>query len=309
MDRLEAMAVLLAVVEAGSLSAAGRRLGMPLATVSRKLGDLEAYLAVRLVQRSTRRLALTDAGQSYVAACKGILDAVAEAERTASGEYRVPRGRLVVTAPMVFGRLHVMPAICDFLERYPEIDLRLVLADQVVRLLDDRIDLAVRIGHLPDSGLAARRLGTVGRVVCASPVYLARRGMPRTPDDLAGHDGIIFEGISGPAAWPFMVEGSERIAPVRTRLSVNTAEAAIDAALAGAGLVRVLSYQVATAVAAGRLVRLLGPFEPAPWPVSLVHGGQGPLPLKLRSFIDFAEPRLRQALVAMPPQAPPEGYL
>lgn len=299
MDRLEAMGVVLAVVEAGSLSGAGRRLGMPLATVSRKLAELEAHLNTCLVQRSTRRLAPTEAGRAYVAACRRILDDIGDAERAAAGEYLVPRGSLVVTAPVVFGRLHVLPVVCAFLQRYPEIDLRLVLADRMVHLLEDQVDVAVRIGPLRDSRLIASRVGMVGRVVCASPAYLARRGVPQTPDDLAGHDGILFEGLRATTAWSFAVDGQERAVSVRARLAVNSAEAAIDAALAGAGLARLLSYQVASAVAAGQLVLVLRPFEPALWPVSLVHGGQGLLPLKLRAFLDFAEPRLRRSLAAL----------
>lgn len=296
MDRFESMTVLLEAVDGGSLSAAGRRLGMPLASVSRKISDLEAHLKARLLNRSTRRLTLTEAGRSYVTACRRILEQVGEAERTAAGEYSAPQGELTLTAPVVFGRLHVLPVVSDFLKTYPEIDIRLVLSDRVVHLLDDHIDAALRIGQLPDSSLVAIRLGTVRRVTCASADYLARRGVPKTPADLAAHDCVTFEGLTPPLAWTFGTGQSEISVPIKSRLTVNTAEAAIDAAAAGVGITRVLSYQAAGAVEDGRLEILLQEFEPAPSPVSLVHAGQGLLPLKLRVFLDFAAPRLRERL-------------
>jgi DNA-binding transcriptional LysR family regulator len=296
MDRLDAMSVLIATVDSGSLSAAGRRLGMPLTTVSRKIADLEAHLTVRLLTRTTRHLELTDAGRSYVAACRRILDDVGEAERAAAGEYSKPKGDLVVTAPIVFGRLHVLPIVSAFLKTYPDINVRLVLADSVVDLLDDRIDLAVRIGPLSSSGLIAARVGSIGRVVCASPAYLRKHGRPKAPADLAAYDCIAFEGISPLSGWEFAVGRSATTVAVRARLVVNTAEAAIDAAIAGVGIVRALSYQVAAAVAAGTLDVLLTPFEPEPWPVHLVYAGRGMLPLKLRAFLDFSTPRLKKTL-------------
>ncbi len=290
------MALLVTAVDAGSLSAASRRLGRPLATVSRKISALEAHLGTRLLNRSSRRLTLTDAGRSYVAACKRILDDVKDAERAAAGEYSAPRGELTVTAPIVFGRLHVLPVAADFLAAYPEIDIRMVLADRVVDLLEDRIDLAVRIGDLPDSGLIATRVGVIRHVVCASPAYFAARGTPGSPGDLGAHDCITFEGFMASDAWTFAIGRSLASVPVHSRLVVNTAEAAIDAAIAGVGIARVLSYQIAAAIGAGALAIALEAFEPAPWPVSLVYGGGLPLPLKLRAFLDFAAPRLKARL-------------
>jgi len=293
MDRLESMSVLLAAVEAGSLSGAARRLGTPLATVSRKVSELETHLKTRLLTRSSRRLTLTDAGRAYVAACKRILEDITEAERAASGEYRAPKGELVITAPIVFGRLHVLPVAVDFLRAYPEVDVRLFLADHVVNLLEGRIDLAVRIGDLPDSSLVASRVGLIRRVVCGSPAYFAERGMPETPDDLQTHECITFQGQSSPETWTFGSGRTEISVPIHSRLVVNTAEAAIDAAIADAGIARVLSYQIATAVGSGSLALTLEDFEPAPLPVSLVHIGHGLLPAKLRAFLDFALPRLK----------------
>jgi DNA-binding transcriptional LysR family regulator len=296
MDRFESMSVLVAAVEAGSLSAAARKLGTPLATVSRKISELEEHLKTRLLLRSSRRLTLTDAGRTYVAACKRILEEVSDAERAASGEYRAPKGELVITAPIVFGRLHVLPVAIDFLRAYPEVDIRLALADHVVNLLEDRIDVAVRIGDLPDSSLVASRVGMIRRIVCGSPTYFANRGTPQTPHELTEHDCVTFLGQASPDAWNFRIDRSDVSVPVHSRLAVTTAEAAIDAAVAGLGIARVLSYQIASALRAGSLAVILEDFEPPPFPVSLVHAGQGLLPAKLRTFLDFAAPRLKAQL-------------
>ena len=298
MDRLESMSLLIAVVEAGSFSAAARKLAKPLATVSRRVGELESHLNARLLHRTTRKLELTDAGQAYVRACRRILDEVGEAERAASGEYSVPKGDLVITAPIVFGRLHVLPVVVEFLQTHAQIDVRMVLADRVVHLLEDHVDIAVRIGELPDSRQVATRVGTVRRVVCASPGYFARQGTPASPAQLEMHACITFEGLAAPHAWSFSSAKSDRSVPIRSRLVVNTAEAAIDAATLGLGITRVLSYQIADALRAGRLQLALQAFEPAPLPVSLVHAGQGLLPLKSRAFLDFAASRLRARLGA-----------
>src|SRR6516164_7749480 len=223
MDRLDAMSTLLAAVEAGSLSAASRKLGTPLATVSRRVSELEAHLRTRLVNRTSRRLILTDAGRSYVAACKRILEDISEAERAAAGEYSAPRGNLIITAPIVFGRLHVLPVVLEFLTAYSDIDVRLVLADRVVNLQEDHVDLAVRIGELPDSSLVATRVGSISRVVCGSPAYFAERGMPKAPADLGSHDCITFEGLMSSDVWIFPAGKSDVSVAVHSRLVVNTA--------------------------------------------------------------------------------------
>ncbi len=298
MDRFEAMNILVSVVETGSFTAAGKRLGVPLATVSRKLAELESHLGTRLLARSTRRLDLTEAGSDYVASCKRILEDISDAERKASGEYVTPKGELVLTAPVVFGRLHVVPVIADFLAAYPDIDVRLVQSDRNAQLLDDHIDLAVRIGTLPDSSMIAIQVGSVRQVVCASPEYLAAHGIPKKPEDLSGLSCITFDVLGSATSWSFTNKAgrNDSVVPVRSRLSVNTAEAALDAAIAGAGVTRVLSYQASKAVEERKLRLLLEPFEPFPVPVSLIHTAQGMLPLKTRSFIDFAVPRLRATL-------------
>ena len=296
MDRLEAMTLFVAAVEAGSLSAAARRSGVPLATVSRKVSDLERHLKTRLLNRSTRRLTLTDAGDAYLAACRRILDEVGEAERNAGGEYNAPTGELSIAAPIVFGRLHVLPIVTAFLAAYPQVDVRLTLGDRISQLAEEHIDLAVRIGRLPDSRMVAMGVGSIRHVVCASPAYLAGHGTPNTPQDLETHSCVTFEGLGSLAAWMFAADKTDFPVTIRSRLKVNTAEAAIDAAIAGVGLTRVLSYQIVAAVRSGALCPVLVDFEPEPWPVNLVHSGHGRLPVKLRAFLDFAAPRLRERL-------------
>lgn len=296
MDRFESMKLLVATVEQGGLSAAGRKFGIPLATVSRKVSDLEAHLRTKLLNRSNRRLTLTDAGQAYFAASKRILEQINEAERAATGEYISPRGDLVVTAPIVFGRIHMVPTIVAFLEAYPEVDVRLLLGDRVTNLVEENIDAALRISILPDSTLLATKIGDIRRVVCGSPAYFSKHGLPRHPTELHRHPCITFEGQSNPTSWSFGTSKSPVVVPVHSRLTATTAEASIDAAKLGAGITRVLSYQVADAIQKGELVLALEKYEPPPIPVSLVYHGGGLIPLKLRAFMDFVAPRLRARL-------------
>ncbi|RYH10437.1 LysR family transcriptional regulator [Tropicimonas sp. IMCC6043] len=294
-DRLDSMSILVAAVDAGSLSSAARQLGLPLATVSRRVAELETRLGTTILRRSARGLTPTDMGVAYVAACRRILEDVAEAERAAAGEYSAPVGLLTLTAPIVFGRLHVLPVVAAFLRAYPEVDVRLELTDRPVSLQEERIDAAIRIGQLPDSSLRARRIGQVRRVICASPAYLATRDRPESPEDLAGHDCITFENLMPSDRWSFGDRQDRRQIRIRSRMIVNTAEAAIDAAVAGLGVTRVLSYQTAAAVAEGRLEILLRSSEPEPWPVSILYRG-GLVARKVRAFVDFAAPRLEVAL-------------
>ena len=296
MDRLDAMGVLLAVIENGSLSAASRQLKVPLVTVSRKVSELETHLGAQLITRTNRKVLLTETGRSYVEAAKEILARVEEAERVAAGEYSAVKGDLTISAPIVFGRLHVLPVVVDFLKAHPQIDMRLALSDRFANLVDDHIDVALRIGNLPDSNLVATKLGTVRRVVYASPDYVARLGAPQHPNKLAEHDCITFENVTAAHVWRFLDDGRELAAPIRSRLIVNTAESAVDAANARRGLTRGLSYQVARPDAEGLLVPLLEAFEHPPLPVQLVYLPQGLVPMKLRAFVDFAVPRLRGVL-------------
>lgn len=296
MDRLESMEILLAAVEAGSLSAAGRKLGIPLATVSRKVSELERRLQTRIFTRATRTIALTEAGAVYVAMCRRVLQEIKEAEQAASGEYSAPKGDLLITAPLVCGRLLLLPVIMGFLRAYQDVDVRLLLTDRVLNLVQDRVDLALRIGELPDSSLVATRLGSIRLVTCASPQYLKLRGVPKDAQALISHDCVTFEHLMSPQLWSFGSAREEKAVRVRSRLVVSTAEAAIDAAVGGAGITRVLSYQAARPVAAGELTIILKALESAPQPVSMVYQGGPLLPLKLRAFLDYATPRLREGL-------------
>ncbi len=296
MDRLGAMKIVLAAVDAGSLSAAGRQLGVPLATISRKLSELEAHLGTQILVRSSRRLTLTETGRAYVDACRRILEDVAEAERAAAGEYAAPRGELSIAAPIVLGRLHVLPVISAFIDRYADIKVRLMQSDRLVDFAEERIDAAIRIGALPDSSMIAAKIGETRQVICASPAYFRLHGQPASPAELSHHDCISFDRLNDADHW-FFGKGKTRMSvPVRSRLVVNTAEAAIDAAIAGAGVTRVLSYQVARYLKDGTLVRCLAAFEPDPLPVNILYPGNLRLPVKLRAFLDFAAPRLKERL-------------
>lgn len=298
MDRFEAMSLLVIVTEKGSLSAVSRALHIPLPTLSRKISDLESLLGTRLLIRTTRKLSLTDAGIAYVAAARRILEQVEDAEREAAGEFVVPKGELVITAPVLFGRLHVLPVVTDFLELFPAINVRLVLADHNVHLVDDNVDMAVRIGKLPDSSMVATRIGEMRTVMCASPALLAKYGEPQTPEALAGLPCVRVETPMPSSSWRFQVPGSTKIidVPIRPRLLVSTAEAVMQAAVRGVGVTRLLHYQVADAVENGTLRIILQAFEPETAPISLVHASRGHMPLKMRRFIDFALPRIRATL-------------
>ena len=309
MDRLEAMSMLVAVTEAGSLSAAARALQVPLATLSRKVSDLEARLGTRLLVRTTRKISLTDSGVTYVASARRILEQVDEAERTAAGEFTVPKGELVVTAPVMFGRLHVLPVVAEFLAAFPEINVRLTLADRNVNLVDDHVDMAVRIGKLPDSTMVATPVGVMRWVACASPGLLAAQGTPHAPADLVRFPCIAVDAPLASTSWRFRHPRSAAAIEVQVqpRLVVTTTEAAAEAASLSVGVARLLHYQAADAVAQGKLQFVLEPYEPEPAPVNLLHVSRGQMPLKMRRFLDFAAPRLRHTIVAGQggaPQAP-----
>ena len=296
MDRFEAMRTLIAAVDEGSLSAASRALNVPLPTVSRRVSDLEAQLGVHLLVRTSRRLFLTEAGAAYIASARRVLDELAEAERAASGEYRAPRGELLVTAPIMFGKLHVAPIVHEFLAAYPEVTVRLALADGVIDIIEARVDVAVRFGSLPDSALVAKRVGEVRWVIAASPDYLARCGTPVHPDAIGDYDCIAFEGLQRYREWPFTIDSLTRNIIIRPRFSVNTADAVIAGATAGLGLCRVMSYQAADAVRDKSLKPVLTAWAPSAIPVHLVHAQHPLQPLKLRAFLDFVAPRLQKRL-------------
>jgi len=285
-------------VDRGSLSAAARTLGRSAAAITRAVASLEERLGAELLRRTTRSLKLTEAGERYLAVARRVLAELEEAERSAGAARASPQGVLAVTAPLSFGSLYVRPILDEYLRQYPDVRARLLLLDRVVNVVDEGIDVAVRIGHLPDSALVATAIGAVRRVVVASPAYLARNGRPSTPADLATHRCISLSAVTPSDAWSFGArrEG-ERSRQVRVHpvLTVNVADAAIAAAESGIGVTSTLSYQVAECVKAGRLVVLLAAFEPAPLPVHLIYPASAAA-AKVRAFVDLAAPRLRRIL-------------
>ncbi len=270
MDQLDAMRVFVAVAEAESFAAAGRRLRLSSAATSRAVQQLEDRLGLMLLARTTRSVRLTERGAVYLETCRQVLSELEAGERLARGEDADPRGALTISAPILFGRLHVLPVVEALIRRHPRLDVRLALSDRHVSLVEEGVDVAVRIGELADSALVARKVNAVQRVLVASPAYLAERGAPRSPAALDGHDLIAFEGVDATPDWRFGGEGRPSLRP-RARLSVNSADAAIAAVEAGLGITRALSYQVRDGVAAGRLALVLQAFAPPPIPISLVH--------------------------------------
>lgn len=296
LDQLDAMRVFAAVAQGGSLSAAARALGTPVASVSRKLTALESHTGARLLSRTTRKMALTDAGRRYLETALRVIALIDAADQGLASDARELGGALTVTAPVVFGRLHVLPVVGEFLRSHPRVDVRLSLADRNLEWIDHELDVAIRIGALPDSSLVATRVGSVRRVTCASPSYLRERGTPAAPEDLAAHDAIAFTMLSPGGRWSYFGRRGARSIAVRSRLSVTTAEAAVDAAVAGLGVTRVLSYQAAAELAAGRLVAVLERHEPPAIPVHVLHGEGGAPRAKVRAFTTLAAKRLREAL-------------
>jgi DNA-binding transcriptional LysR family regulator len=242
------------------------------------------------------RLWLAAKLEKEAAALKRILPDISEAERAASGEYMAPTGELVVTAPIGLGRLYLVPILAEFFRSYPDITVRLVLGDRILSLPEEHVDVALRLGVLPDSPLMALRLGSASRVVCASPAYLALHGTPAAPEDLAGHDCIIYEGFQAPDVWTFARGQADVAITIRPRLVVSIFEAACDAALAGIGLTRAFSHQVGPSIEEGALATVLDEYRPSPLPISFVYPASRFLPVKLRAFLDFASPRLKARL-------------
>lgn len=289
MDRLEELAIFVTILEAGSLAGAARRLNRSPPAVTRHLAALEDRLGVRLVERTTRRLAPTAAGRQLADQARRILADYGEAMRTTEAGQPL-RGIVRLTAPVVFGRLHVMPLVNRFLNAFPEISIEVRFADGILDLIEQELDLAVRIGELADSSLVARRVGTVRRMLVANPAYLAARGTPAAIGDLARHD-LIGNPVS--TDWGLMENGRRRTVAVMPRLMVNQVEAALAAARDGLGIARALSYQVVGDLAAGTLVAVLTTAEPAPLPVQIVVPGTRLLPARTRAFLDHLAQGLR----------------
>jgi DNA-binding transcriptional LysR family regulator len=291
MDRIDSVAVFAEVAERGSFAKAARHLNRSPAAVTRAVAELEARLGVRLLNRTTRAVSVTEPGQRFLVGARRVLADLSEIEQAAIGQGVAPRGELRLTASIVFGRRHVLPLVTDFLKQFPEVSVRLALFDRPVDLVEEGIDAAIRIGVLGDTSAIATRVGALRRVVVAAPAYLKRRGTPKTPHDVAAHDIIAFSGMDGLERWVF-AGGVE--APIKPRLIVNTAEAAVDGAISGFGMTRVLSYQAADALSDKVLVRLLRDNEGDEIPVHVVYPDGRHPPPKLRAFLDALVPRLRQ---------------
>lgn len=298
MDKFKAMSTFVRIVEAGSLTGAAERLGSSLTAVVRSLATLEQALGVRLLNRTTRRIALTDEGREYFERCRHLLAELEEAENALTDRRLTPSGRLAITAPVMFGRLHVAPMVTEFLAAYPEMRAELLLLDRVIDLLEEGIDLAIRIAPLPDSSLVAIPLGATGRVVCASPEYLARHGVPQHPRDLSNHRVIRFTGLSDGNEWSFARSGETQRVKVTDVFAANQVDVALDACRKGLGSGRFLGYQVRDLEADGQLVRVLPDWQLPPIEVSLVYPHSRLLSPRIRAFVDWAVPRLRERLAA-----------
>ncbi|MCB9631488.1 MAG: LysR family transcriptional regulator [Sandaracinus sp.] len=292
MDRLEAMRVFVEVARQRSFVGAGRNLVLSAATVSRTVAALEERLGTELFVRTTRTVRLSDAGERYLPECERLLAEVDAAEALAAGVRATPVGTLTVTAPVLFGRHYAAPLVTELCERHPDLDVRLLLLDRVTQLVEEGIDVALRIGRLPDSSLRAIPVGTVRRVVAGSPAYLDRHGVPQTPDDLRAHRLVAATNAQSAVEWRF---GRSEVISVRVqpRIRCNEIAAAIDMAESGWGLTRALSYQVGPSLSAGRLRIVLEAFEEEPLPVHLVYGGGRATSAKVRAFLDLATERLR----------------
>ena len=287
------MSLFVAVAESSSFQRAAQQFGLSPPAVTRAIAALEERLGVKLLHRTTRKVRVTEIGAQYLADCRRILSDLEEAEESTTGSHRAPRGLLHVTAPVLFGQLFVLPPLLQFLDRYPEVQGRTLFVDRIVNMLDEGLDVAVRIGNLPDSSLIAVPVGQIRRVVVASPGYLQEHGLPSHPRDLPQHRLVATTSLASPGHWSFL----ENQAPLRVALNpgllVNTNETAIQAALSGWGMARLLSYQVAQSVARGQLKIVLGPFEPEPWPIYVLHQEGRKVSAKVRAFTDFLTQSLR----------------
>jgi DNA-binding transcriptional LysR family regulator len=287
MDRIDAMQAFVAVADLGGFAPAARKLGLSPSGMTRLIAALEDRLGARLLQRTTRKVALTDVGTRYLERVRRILADVEEAEGSAEGERTRPSGRLAVSAPVGFGRLHVSPIMSAYLRRHPDVSCELRLSDRVINLVEDGVDLAIRIGHLADSSLVARHVGEMRRIVVASHGYLRRRGEPDRPEAIAAHETIQFGALTGVPDWRFVEHGREIRIVTAPRLMTNSADAALQYAEQDGGLTRVLAYQAAEAIKAGRLRVVLEKFEQAALPIHIVYPTSRLLSAKVRTFIDL----------------------
>lgn len=296
MDKLEAIAVFVAVAEEQSFTAAARRLAMSPPAVTRAVTALEDRLKVKLLRRTTRLVRVTDAGQRYLEDARRILAYVDEADEAAAGINAEPRGQLAVTAPVLFGKLYVMPGIVDYLQSYPNMSVSTLFVDRIVNLLEEGMDVGIRIGELPDSSLRALRVGQVRKVICAAPAYLNRHGTPAAPDELSGHTLIAAGGLGAGPDWRFGNGTAAHTVRIKPRLITTTIDSAIEAAVRGLGLTRLLSYQIAPYLGNGQLQTVLDSFEPSPIPIHVIHREGRYASAKVRSFVDLIAERLRREI-------------
>lgn len=290
MDRWQAMRIFVRVAETGSFAETARQMNMSAPAVTRSVAGLEELIGTRLLVRTTRSVKLTEAGRVYVDDCRRILADIQEAEASAAGSYATPTGTLAVTASLLFGQMYVMPIITEYLDTYPEMASRTLFLDRPVNIVEEGVDVAVRIGHLPDSGFTAVKVGTVRRVICGSPDYFEKHGIPITPADLKRHRIAASTSAWASPDWKFANDHRVTVDPA---LDCNTNDAAIAAAVSGWGLTRVLSYQIGPALIAGDLQIVLAEHEQPPLPIHVIYPEGRHAPAKVRSFVEMAVARLR----------------
>jgi DNA-binding transcriptional LysR family regulator len=300
MDRLQAMQVFVKVADGGGFAEAARQLNMSASVVTRAIASLEEAIGTRLLTRTTRSVKLTEAGGRYLEDCRRILADIQETEAAAAGSYATPTGTLTVTASVLFGQIYVLPILTEYLGLHPNVVGRALFLDRITNIIDEGIDVAIRIGHLTDSSYSAIRVGSVRRVICGAPGYLENHGVPGAPGDLTGHRIIAVTSAWTSLDWRFGKEAGTSV-QVSPRLFCNTNEAAINAAINGWGLTRVLSYQVGSALVDGKLRTVLSDFEEEPLPIHVVHPEGRRASAKVRAFVDLAVTRLRANRLINPP--------
>jgi DNA-binding transcriptional LysR family regulator len=293
LDQLHLINVFVAVVDTSGFAGAARKLNMSPPAVTRAINELETHLGVRLLTRTTRVVRVTEAGERYVGDCRRILNELTEADESVTGLHGSPRGKLTLTAPVLFGAKFVTPIVTEYLRRYPQVNASCWFLDRVVNMMDEGVDVAVRIGDLPDSSMQAIRVGQVRRVICAAPGYLAQHGQPNTPQALASHCTILASTVTPSPEWRFLEGGEPCLVKLQPRLIITSNDAAVNAAVEGFGIVRLMSYQVADQVRDGQLKILLSEFELPELPVHLVHREGRHASQKARAFLDLAIERLR----------------
>ncbi|TCV90579.1 LysR family transcriptional regulator [Sulfurirhabdus autotrophica] len=293
MDRLHLINVFVAVVETNGFAGAARKLNISPPAVTRAINTLESQLGVRLLTRTTRVVRVTDAGARYAQDCRRIIAELADADESVSGMHSAPRGRLTLTAPVLFGAKYVTPIVTEYLQRHPEVSAACLFLDRVVNMLDEGMEVAIRIGELPDSSMQTIRVGQVRRMICAAPSYLEQHGIPQNPDDLTAHSIISVSGITPTPEWRLMVNGVSRSIKLQPRIATTTNDSAVTAAVSGFGLTQLLSYQVAPQLREGTLQTVLSEFEPSPLPVHVLHHEGRHASQRVRAFLDLAIERLR----------------